>query len=104
VDDYARLFFKNKVRIVWQGEKLEIRTREIISEDAVLDSLALNQKNAELGRVGKSGGELILKAQTLKGSLFIRADGQKWWRWSRRFSRRCWSGRYRRAKNISSLG
>jgi hypothetical protein len=76
VDDYARLFFKNKVRIVWQGEKLEIRAREIISEDAVLDSLALNQKNAELGRVGKSGGELILKAQTLKGSLFIRADGQ----------------------------
>jgi hypothetical protein len=76
VDEYARLFFKNKVRIVWQGEKLEIRAREIISEDAVLDSFSLNQKNAGPGLAGKSGGELIVKSKTLKGSLFIRGDGQ----------------------------
>lgn len=76
VEEYARLFFKNKVRIVWQGEKLEIRAREIISEDAVLDSFAQGYKKAEVGMIGKGGGELIVKAKTLKGGLFIRADGQ----------------------------
>ncbi|NBX77543.1 MAG: hypothetical protein EBQ92_13400 [Proteobacteria bacterium] len=76
VENYARLFLKNKVRIVWQGDKLEIRTHEIISEDAVLDSFSTDQKKAETGEAGRSGGELIIQAKTLKGSLFIRADGQ----------------------------
>lgn len=73
---FARLFFRNKVRISWQGEKIQIVAQEIISEDALLESFSLDQKAAVVGAAGKSGGELIVKAKKLKGSLFIRADGQ----------------------------
>lgn len=76
LDSYARLFFKNKARMTWQGEKLEIFAEEIISEDAVLESFSADQKSAPNGLAGKAGGELVVRAKKLRGSLFIRADGQ----------------------------
>ncbi|MFM8268655.1 MAG: hypothetical protein ACKN9V_00560 [Pseudomonadota bacterium] len=74
--DYARLFLKNKVRISWQGKKVELRAQEIISEDAILESFSADDKDAAAGESGKSGGELSIHAKKLKGSLFVRADGQ----------------------------
>lgn len=74
--DYNRLFLKNRARISWLGETLEISAQEIISEDAVLESFSTNQKTASAGVVGKNGGNLVIRAQKLSGSLFVRGDGQ----------------------------
>jgi len=74
--EYERLFFKNRARITWQGQKLELRAQEIISEDAVFESFSSDQETAAVGLAGKDGGQLKLRVRKLSGSLFIRADGQ----------------------------
>lgn len=74
--DYHRIFLKNRTKVYWQGERLEIQASEVISENATLESFSPDKKTAELGNEGKSGGELILKAKKLRGNIFIRGDGQ----------------------------
>lgn len=77
INEYDRIFLKNKPRLYWLGEKLEITTRTIISDGGVLEAFPLDQKQAPLGVPGMNAGELKIKAQTLVGDLFVRADGQR---------------------------
>jgi len=76
VTEYHRIFLKNRARVFWQGESLEITADEIISEDGVFESFSPDQKVAEVDEPGKSGGNLKITARSLKGSLYIKADGQ----------------------------
>ena len=76
IQGYHRLFFLEGARLFWQGEKIEIKTHEIISENAIFESFSEDLKKAPRGEDGKSGGKLTLISHSLKGSLFIRADGQ----------------------------
>lgn len=76
ITDFFRVFFLDGSRISWNGEKLEIRADEIISENAVLEAFSADQKTAGLGQPGKQGGQLTIVARKLKGILSVRADGQ----------------------------
>ncbi|NBX92308.1 MAG: hypothetical protein EBQ85_03645 [Proteobacteria bacterium] len=77
IKEFYRIVLKKGAKLFWQGEKLEIDTGEIVSEDAVMESFSPNLKIASPGVPGRDGGKLILKANKIHGNLYIRADGQK---------------------------
>lgn len=77
LDQYARVFLKNQVRLFWLGEDFEIKTQEIFSEGGVLEAFPVEQKQASVGDPGLHAGDLKIIARKLVGDLFIRADGQR---------------------------
>ncbi len=75
IKGFNRLFFRAGSRIDMNGNGLQIEVNEVISDGGVVQSFPENQ-TAGYGAAGRSGGEIVVKAKTGKGTLFVYGRGE----------------------------